>query len=122
MCKAMQDFGYRIVSGTTDNHLFIVDLTGRNINGKEAEKLLESVGIIVSRSTIPFDTQKPALGSGFRIGSPAMTSRGMRENEAMTVAQFVHDVLSHKDDAGYLQSLKEKVHALCHQFPVYREK
>lgn len=121
MCKAMQDFGYRIVSGTTDNHLFIVDLTGRGINGKEAEKLLESVGIIVSRSTIPFDSQKPALGSGIRIGSPAMTSRGMKEQEAQMVMQFVHDALTHKGDAGYLQSLKEKVHSLCHQFPVYTE-
>ncbi len=121
MCKAMQDLGYRIVSGTTENHLFIVDLSGRDSNGKEAEQLLESAGIIVSRSTIPFDTQKPALGSGIRIGSPAMTSRGMRENEALMVAQYVHDALSHKTDTTYLQGLKEKVHALCRQFPVYKE-
>lgn len=121
MCKAMQDLGYRVVSGTTENHLFIVDMSERNMNGKEAEQLLESVGIIVSRSTIPFDKQKPALGSGFRIGSPAMTSRGMRENEAVIIAEYVHDALSHKTDAGYLQALKEKVISLCHQFPVYKE-
>ncbi|CAD7772750.1 Serine hydroxymethyltransferase [Candidatus Methanoperedenaceae archaeon GB37] len=88
MAEILQNAGYRLVSGGTDNHLFLIDLTERNITGKDAEKALDAAGITVNKNAIPFDTQSPFVTSGIRIGTPAVTTRGMREKEMEVIADF----------------------------------
>ncbi len=97
---------YKIVSGGTDNHLMVLDLSNKGLSGKEAEKALESVGISVSRSTIPNDPNPPMNPSGVRIGTPAVTTRGMGENEMKQIVDFIDSALAHKDDSDYLNNLK----------------
>jgi glycine hydroxymethyltransferase len=98
LANELQSLGYRIVAGGTDNHLFIVDLTSKNITGLQADQALEKACINVTRSCIPFDTQKPWVTSGIRIGSPAVTTRGMKENEMKAIAHFIDDVITHYDN------------------------
>ena len=120
MAQQLTSNGYRIVTGGTDNHLFIVDLSSQNSNGRDAELILEKVGITVSRSCIPFDTQKPWVTSGIRIGTPAITTRGMEEHEARMVADLMHKALIHADNPTVLQAIKSKVTTLCAQFPIFK--
>lgn len=94
MCKAFKELGYRIVSDDTDNHLFILDLRPKNITGRAAESLLEKYGINVTRSTIPYDTEKPWITSGIRIGTPAITTRGLKEKEAIEICHKINDIIS----------------------------
>lgn len=119
MAKAFIAKGYRIVAGGTDNHLFILDLRSKKINGKIAETALEKVGITISRSCIPFDPEKPWITSGIRIGSPAMTTRGMKEQEAVDIVELIDKALMHHQDEQTLQSIKAEVQKLCKQFPIY---
>ncbi len=120
--KAMADEfikrGYRIVSGGTDNHLMVVDLSNKNSVGKEAEKVWEKIGISVSRSTIPNDPNPPMNPSGVRIGTPAVTTRGFKEDEARLSVEFMDEALINKDNEEKLDQLKEKVKNLCNQFPI----
>jgi glycine hydroxymethyltransferase len=118
MANYFSDHGYRIVSGGTDNHLFILDVTSKNLTGRQADRALEIAGITVSRSCIPFDTQKPWVTSGIRIGTPALSTRGMGRKEATEIAQLVDEVLSHHEDAHRLELVKEKVLSLCKKFPI----
>lgn len=120
MAAEMAARGYRIVSGGTDNHLFLVDLTSKGITGKQAENLLDEVGITVSRSTIPFDTQKPYIASGIRIGTPAVTTRGMREEAMRRIAALIDDTFTHREDEAALRRVREQVHALAGEFPLYQ--
>lgn len=119
--KSMADnflsLDYRIVSGGTDNHLLVLDLSNKGLSGKEAEKVLETIGISVSRSTIPNDPNPPMNPSGVRIGTPAVTTRGMGENEMKIIVELIDLALKHKDDSDYLNNLKNKVRNLCLQFP-----
>jgi glycine hydroxymethyltransferase len=110
--------GYRIVSGGTDNHLMVVDLGNKNSVGKEAEQVWEKIGISVSRSTIPNDPNPPMNPSGVRIGTPAVTTRGFKEQEARLIVEFMDEALINKDDENKLIELKEKVKELCNQFPI----
>jgi glycine hydroxymethyltransferase len=112
--------GYKIVSGGTDNHLFVLDLSNKGLSGKEAEKVLETVGISVSRSTIPNDPNPPMNPSGVRIGTPAVTTRGMGETEIKQIVDFIDLAITHKDDLDYLNNLKADVRNLCLQFPTPR--
>lgn len=116
---ALQNRGYRIVTGGTDNHLFIVDLRSKNINGRDAELALEKAGIIVSRSGIPFDPEKPWITSGVRIGTPAITTRGMNTQEVEQIAQLIDDVIMNHSDDSQLKIIGKKVEELAKQFPVY---
>ena len=120
--KAMADEfikrGYRIVSGGTDNHLMVVDVSNKNSVGKEAEKVWEKIGISVSRSTIPNDPNPPMNPSGVRIGTPAVTTRGFKEDEARLIVEFMDEALINKDNEEKLDQLKEKVKNLCNQFPI----
>jgi glycine hydroxymethyltransferase len=118
MADYFSDHGYRIVSGGTDNHLFILDLTSKNLTGRQADRALELAGITVSRSCIPFDTQKPWVTSGIRIGTPAISTRGMGHHEALEIAQLVDEVLSHHEDASRIELVKIKVLSLCKTFPI----
>lgn len=118
MAHCFAQLGYRIVSGGTDNHLFIIDLRSKNLTGKVAESILGTVGIYVNRNTIPFDPESPAVTSGIRLGTPAITTRGMREKEVEAIAHLIHEVLENKDDAPKLESIQQKVHELCVAHPI----
>lgn len=111
--------GFRIVSGGTESHVMLVDLRSRNITGKEAEAVLDSVNITVNKNAIPNDPQKPFVTSGIRLGTPAITTRGMKEDQAREVADLIADVLDHPNDEKALQEIKAKVQALVANFPVY---
>lgn len=117
--KAMVEFfqqqSYQIISGGTDNHLFILDLQNKNISGLDAEKKLERAGITVSRSAVPFDTQKPWITSGIRIGTPAMTTRGMKEKEAILLAQLIDELIMAHEETHVLQT-QRKVLELASMF------
>ncbi len=118
MADELINLGYRIVAGGTDNHLFIVDLRSKNITGLKAETALEKAGITVTRSCIPFDPEKPWITSGIRIGTPAITTRGMQVETAKEIAHLIDDVIRHHDNETALNATKIKVRALCAEFPI----
>jgi glycine hydroxymethyltransferase len=109
--------GFRLVSGGTDNHLLLVDVTSRGLTGKVAEKALDAAGITVNRNAIPFDQKPPLDPSGIRIGTPALTTRGMRETEMRTIAGWIGDVLAKPDDMAMQQRVRGQVEELCKQYP-----
>ena len=111
----------RIVSGGTDNHLMLVDVTPLNITGKIAEEALDIAGITVNKNTIPFDQNPPLISSGIRIGSPSVTTRGMREDEMVTIAELISEALKNTDNENMLLSVKSKVKELTSEFPIYKD-
>lgn len=119
LARMMQDKGYRIVSGGTDNHLFIVDMRSKSITGLTAEQVLQQVGITVSRSCIPFDQEKPWITSGIRIGTPAITTRGMAEKEMSVIATYIDQAILHRNNMDELNRIRQQVHTLCNAFPIY---
>lgn len=120
LARALQGHGYRLVSGGTDNHLMLVDLrqVHTEITGKQAESWLEAAGIIVNKNMIPFDERKPTETSGLRIGTPAVSTRGLGPSELTTVAGLIHEVLSSRGDAGVTASVRQRVLDLCNRFPL----
>lgn len=110
--------GYRIVSGGTDNHLLLVDLRSRQLNGADASTALDEAGITVNKNGIPFDTGSPMKPSGIRIGTPAVTTRGMKEQDVEKVADFIHAALQSKDDPSALARIREEVFAFNTNFPL----
>lgn len=112
--------GYKVVSGETHNHLFLIDLVDKKITGKEADAALGSANITVNKNSVPKDPQSPFVTSGIRIGSPAITRRGFKESESRELANWICDVLDNIDDEQTIQAVKEKVLAICRQFPVYQ--
>ncbi len=118
LAKLLQEKGYRIVSGGTDNHLFLLDLRSKGITGKEAEIALEKAGISVNKNTIPFDPLPPTIASGIRIGTPAVTSRGMREKEMELIAELIDEVLVNTGKEEVLWNVRKKVEDLCKSFPI----
>ena len=112
--------GFRLSSGGTDNHLMLVDLRGTEITGKAAEETLDAARITVNKNAVPFDPRPPFVTSGIRIGTPAVTTRGMREPEMETIAELIHRALQHIGDARALGAVGDEVRALCQRFPVYR--
>lgn len=111
--------GFRLVAGGTDTHVMLVDLRPKGLTGKVAEVALEKAGITVNKNAIPFDPEKPAVTSGIRIGTPAVTSRGMREEEMRLIGQLIAEVLQEVTDAECHRRVKDKVRELCQQFPLY---
>lgn len=120
MAQLFSDLNYRIVADGTDNHLFIVDLRSKNITGRTAETALEQAGITVSRSCIPFDPEKPWITSGIRIGTPAITTRGMKEHEIQQIAYLIDEALQNHNNQLRLQSIKQQIKKLCVKFPIYQ--
>jgi len=118
MADEFMSLQYRIVAGGTDNHLFIVDLRSKNITGLKAEIALEKAGITVTRSCIPFDTEKPWITSGIRIGTPAITTRKMHEATAREIVHLIDDVINHHDNETILNAIKVKVRNMCAAFPI----
>src|SRR3989440_4055209 len=119
LAQAVGDEGFRIGSGGTDNHLFMTDVFVKGITGKDGQNMLEAANITVNKNTIPFDTQKPMTASGLRIGTPAVTTRGLREPEMKTIAQLIARVLDARGEAGVIESVRKDVKALCDRFPIY---
>jgi glycine hydroxymethyltransferase len=119
MAKALEDRGYRIVSGGTDNHLFLVDLIGREYTGKDADAALGRAHITVNKNAVPNDPRPPFVTSGLRIGTPATTTRGFREPEARQVGGWIADVLDAIGDEAVVARVREQVLAICRRHPVY---
>ncbi len=119
LAQVLMDNGFKLVSGGTDNHLMLVDLTDKNITGKEAEDALGKVGITVNKNTVPGETKSPFVTSGIRIGTPAVTTRGMKEREMEKIGEFITDVLNNIGDEKKYKSIREEVKKLCEDFMFY---
>ncbi len=119
LAEALIGHGWRLVSGGTDNHLILVDVFSKGVTGKVAEKALERASITVNKNTIPFDTQPPLVASGVRLGTPALTTRGMVEEDMRVIAGFIDRVLSAPEDEAVAASVRADVEALCSKFPLY---
>ncbi len=111
--------GFRIVSGGTDNHLMLVDLRSKNITGKEAQFLLDDIGITANRNTIPFEPLSPFVTSGIRLGTPALTTRGLKEDDIREVADIIADVIDNREDSAVVAKNKNAVAKICERFPLY---
>jgi glycine hydroxymethyltransferase len=113
--------GYHIISGGTDNHLMLVDLRSKGLTGKDAQEALDEAGITVNKNAVPFDDKSPLITSGIRIGTPALTTRGMKESEMDYIGDLINDVLTHIGNKAVYQSVAAKVEELCTRFPLYPE-
>jgi glycine hydroxymethyltransferase len=127
MAKAFSDLGYRIISGGTDTHLFLVDIKshkdfGHEVSGRDVEELLQKhCNIILNRNLIPFDTQSPTNPSGIRVGTPAVTTRGFKENDIIQIVEWIDSAIKNRNNENALKSIKEKVSNLCKQKPIYKK-
>jgi len=121
LAEKLVDFGFDVISSGTDNHLMLVDLTNKGISGKKAEKALELAGITVNKNMIPFDQKSPFVTSGIRIGTPAATTRGMKESEMEIIAVLINKVISNYDNEEVLASVRNEVRELCSRFPLYAD-
>jgi len=119
LCDGVREAGFRIVSNGTDNHLFMTDVFSKGITGKDGQNFLEAANITVNKNTIPFDQNKPMVASGLRIGTPAVTTRGLREADMKTIASLMARVLDAKGDATVTAEVKRDVKELCDRFPIY---
>jgi glycine hydroxymethyltransferase len=119
LARFLMDRGFELVSGGTDNHLMLVDLRNKGVTGREAEAVLDSVGVTVNKNAIPYDPQPPAVSSGIRIGTPAVTTRGLKEADMEAVAEIIHLALSFRNDPDRLNQVREMVAGLCRRYPLY---
>jgi len=119
MAKAFVDKGYKIISGGTDNHLMLIDLRSKKLTGKLAEGALIQADITINKNMVPFDTESPFVTSGMRIGSPAITTRGLKEKDAIKVVDLIDEALQKPEDVKHLKAVKRKVNALMKKFPLY---
>jgi len=122
LARELANAGFRIVSGGTDNHLMLVDVFVRGLTGAQAEKALERSAITVNKNAIPFDTQPPMKASGIRIGSPALTTRGMKEGEMTLIAGLISEVLGDPENEALQTSIRTRVKELCERFPIYENR
>ena len=121
LARGLSDAGFRLVSGGTDNHLMLVDVFSKGLTGKVAEAALGKAGITVNKNAIPFDKNPPMVASGIRVGTPAVTSRGMREPEMELIAEYISRALASPENDGVLGSIRVEVEGLCRKFPLYPE-
>jgi len=122
LAEALVTEGFRLVSGGTDNHLMLVDLTDKGITGKDAQEVLDQAGITVNKNGIPFDTQGPQITSGIRLGTPALTTRGMKEEQMKIIAGFIARILKDIKNQEKIREIRSSVQDLCGQFPLYPER
>jgi glycine hydroxymethyltransferase len=118
LCEGMKKNGFRIVSGTTDNHLMLVDLQPKKITGKEVSEVLDHAGITVNKNAIPFDTQSPFKAGGIRLGTPAVTTRGMKEDEMFDIANLIEEAVEHRADTAAISAIREHVRKITARFPL----
>jgi len=121
LAQAMLDEGFDLVTGGTDNHLILVDLSNREITGKDAELALDHAGITVNKNTVPNEKRSPFVTSGVRIGTPALTTRGMKESDMKTIASWIGEVLNNAKSESTITKIKGQVRELCLKFPIYRQ-
>ncbi|MBI1768646.1 MAG: serine hydroxymethyltransferase [Bacteroidetes bacterium] len=119
MAQAFVDRGYKIISGSTDNHLMLIDLRSKNLTGKIAEEGLIKADITINKNMVPFDTQSPMITSGMRIGTPAVTTRGMKEKDVVRVVELIDEALHNPQDEKHLKGVKKKVNAMMKRFPLF---
>jgi len=120
MADELKNQGFRLVSGGTDNHLMLVDLTDKNVTGKDVQEALDRASITVNKNGIPFDTKGPQVTSGIRVGTPAVTTRGMKENEMRLIASYIADVVKNINNEQKIHAVAEQVKKLCGEFPLYQ--
>jgi glycine hydroxymethyltransferase len=118
LAAGLAKHGYRIVSGGTDNHLMLVDLRPKDLNGKEAQEVLDRAGITVNKNAIPFDTSSPFKPGGIRVGTPAVTTRGMKEEEMLEIAELAAEALGKRSDGAAIENVRKKVIDLTSRFPL----
>ena len=121
MANELLSKDYKLISGGTDTHVILIDLTNKNVTGKSAEKALEKAGITVNKNMVPFDERTPFITSGIRIGSPAITTRGMGADEMIKIVDFIDEVIKDIENDNVINNVKSKVKSLCKSFPIYRE-
>jgi glycine hydroxymethyltransferase len=119
LAQGLLDRGYKIVSGGTDTHLMLVNLTNKGITGKEADAALDAAGIIVNKNAVPYDEKPPAVASGIRLGTPIVSTRGMKEAEMREIVALVDRVLQHRQDPAVLEAVRGQARALCSRFPIF---
>jgi glycine hydroxymethyltransferase len=119
MAQAFLDRGYKIISGGTDNHLMLIDLRSKNLTGKQAEESLIQADITINKNMVPFDTQSPMVTSGMRVGTPAITTRGMQEKDVVKVVELIDEALQNVENPKQLKAVKKKVNRLMEKFPLY---
>ena len=118
LAQGFIDRGYKIVSGGTDTHLMLLNLTNKGITGKEADAALDTAGIIVNKNAVPYDEKPPAVASGIRLGSPIVSTRGMKEPEMKRIVELVDRVLQHRQEPSVLEEVRSQAKALCDGFPI----
>ncbi|MBZ9627578.1 serine hydroxymethyltransferase [Psychroflexus sp. CAK1W] len=121
MAKAFMDKDYKIISGGTDNHMMLIDLRNKNISGKQAEEALGVAGITVNKNMVPFDDKSPFVTSGIRIGTPAITTRGLQESEMEKIVDLIDEVITNFENTSHLESIKKQVHEMMSQKPLFAE-
>jgi glycine hydroxymethyltransferase len=119
MAKAFVDKGYKIISGGTDNHLMLIDLRSKNLNGKLAEETLIKADVTVNKNMVPFDTQSPFVTSGMRIGTPAVTTRGFKENDCIQTVEWIDKVLTNAENEQIIGSVKAEINDYMKKFPLF---
>jgi glycine hydroxymethyltransferase len=119
LANALLEKGYNLVSGGTDNHLMLIDLRNKNVTGKQAETALDMAGITVNKNAVPFDTQPPLITSGIRIGTPAMTTRGMVEDDMKKIAEFIDRVISNINNEDVINQVRKEVEEFTSNFPLF---
>jgi glycine hydroxymethyltransferase len=119
MSQAFVDRGYKIISGGTDNHLMLIDLRSKKLTGKQAEEALIIADITINKNMVPFDTQSPMVTSGMRVGTPAITSRGLKEKDVVKVVEFIDEALQKPEDPKHLKAVKRKINRFTEKFPLY---
>ena len=119
MAQAFVDKGYAVISGGTDNHCMLIDLRSKNITGKEAENVLVKADITVNKNMVPFDDKSPFVTSGIRVGTSAITTRGIKENQIAAIVELIDEVIVSKENAVVIENVKKKVNALMSDLPLY---
>jgi len=119
LADSLMSEGFTLITGGTDNHMILVDLRNKGLTGKEAEGVLDKVGMAVNRNMIPYDPRKPFDPSGIRLGTPAITTRGMKESEMKTIGEMISKAIENSKNESELAKIKEQVLELCKNFPVY---
>jgi glycine hydroxymethyltransferase len=118
MAQTLQNLGYKIVAGGTDNHMVMVDLRPKQMTGRSAEQMLEKAGLTVNRVCVPYDPEKPRITSGIRIGTAAITTRNMKEQEVEQIAQYINEVLTREQNEHKLEQIRAEVALFCKRFPL----
>ena len=122
LAQELLNYGYHVVAGGTDTHLMLVSFVEKGITGKVVEEALDKAGITVNKNTVPFDPQKPFITSGIRIGTPAVTTRGMKEPDMKKIARFIHETISNLGNEEVYKKVRKEVEQLCREFPLYKER